>query len=253
MAARSLTREPTSCWPTGTIRPRTSEPKHQLTAYRAFTRRDLSDNLVPWTRHAGNRAGRGPGRASSRGLGRHVAAPVRMARAAAAQCLAHRSPRDRLRFQLMVLWCRERLGANSLPTAIGGYRQFRRAFPAEGVRVVATIRHASETRAVADIEFLDARGAVVARIDGVRVRHRPSLNQAFRRNQLASVAHVLGRVTCQVTPGAQPVREPRVWNYQELSETTLSRPAPRLAGPRGVRGPGAREVIRFSICPVPSS
>ena len=87
-------------------------------------------------------------------------------------------------FQLVVLWCRERLGANSLPTAIGGYRQFRRAFPAEGVRVVAEIRQASDTRAVADIEFLDAQGELVARLDAYECVVDSSLNQAFRRNQL---------------------------------------------------------------------
>jgi acyl transferase domain-containing protein len=88
-------------------------------------------------------------------------------------------------FQLVVLWSRERLGANSLPTAIGGYRQFRRAFPAEGVRVVAQIRHASDTRAVADIEFFDAEGALVARLDAYECVVDLSLNQAFRRNRLA--------------------------------------------------------------------
>jgi acyl transferase domain-containing protein/NADP-dependent 3-hydroxy acid dehydrogenase YdfG len=87
-------------------------------------------------------------------------------------------------FQLMVVWCRERLGANSLPTAIGGYRQYRRAFPADGVRVVAQIRHSSETRAIADIEFLDASGAVVARLDGYECVVDVSLNEAFRRSQL---------------------------------------------------------------------
>ncbi len=87
-------------------------------------------------------------------------------------------------FQLVVLWCRERLGANSLPTAIGGYRQFRRAFPAEGVRIVAEIRQASDARAVADIEFLDAHGELVARFDSYECVVDASLNQAFRRNQL---------------------------------------------------------------------
>ena len=47
-------------------------------------------------------------------------------------------------FQLVVLWCSEQLGANSLPAAVGGYRQFRRAFPAGGVRVLAEIRHATD-------------------------------------------------------------------------------------------------------------
>ncbi len=32
-------------------------------------------------------------------------------------------------FQLVVLWCSEQLGANSLPVSIGGYRQFRRCMP----------------------------------------------------------------------------------------------------------------------------
>ena len=64
-------------------------------------------------------------------------------------------------FQLVVLWCRDRRGANSLPTSVGRYRQFRREFPTEGVRVQAEIRHASDTRAVADIEFLDSYGELV--------------------------------------------------------------------------------------------
>ena len=84
----------------------------------------------------------------------------------------------------MVLWCRHRLGANSLPTAIGGYRQFRRSFPADGVRVVAEIRQTSDARAVADIDFLDAKNELVARLASYECVIDASLNQAFRRNQL---------------------------------------------------------------------
>ena len=54
--------------------------------------------------------------------------------------------------QLVILWGREALGKNSLPTAFGSYRQYRRSFPGDGVRVVARIRQASEHRAVAEIE-----------------------------------------------------------------------------------------------------
>jgi len=94
-------------------------------------------------------------------------------------------------FQLVVLWCSEQLGANSLPASIGGYRQFRRSFPADGVRVLAEIRQASDTRAVADIEFLDARGDLVARLDSYECVIDTSLNQAFRRNQLVHRVHVI--------------------------------------------------------------
>jgi len=94
-------------------------------------------------------------------------------------------------FQLVVLWCSEQLRANSLPVAIGAYRQFRPAFPAGGVRVLAEIRHASDTRAVDDVEFLDAGGELVARLDSYECVIDSSLNQAFRRNQLVHRVHVI--------------------------------------------------------------
>jgi hypothetical protein len=87
-------------------------------------------------------------------------------------------------FQLLVLWCRDRLGANSLPTAIGSYRQFRGRFPADGVRVVAEIRQATDARAVTDIEFLDANCELVAQMGSYECVVDSSLNQAFRRNRL---------------------------------------------------------------------
>ncbi len=94
-------------------------------------------------------------------------------------------------FQLVVLWCSEQLGANSLPAAVRKYRQFRRAFPADGVRVLAEIRRATDTRAVADVEFLDSGGELVARIDSYECVIDSSLNQAFRRNQLVHREHVI--------------------------------------------------------------
>jgi NAD(P)-dependent dehydrogenase (short-subunit alcohol dehydrogenase family)/acyl carrier protein len=93
-------------------------------------------------------------------------------------------------FQVMVLWCRQRSGTNSLPTAVGAYRQFRRRFPAEGVRVVIEVRQAGDHRAVADVEFVDDRGDLVARIDGYECVADASLNQAFQRNRLARTREV---------------------------------------------------------------
>jgi hypothetical protein len=90
-------------------------------------------------------------------------------------------------FQLMVLWTRERFGASSLPTAVGAYRQFRRAFPSERVRVLASVQHSSEHKALADFEFIDEQGSLVARIESYECVIDPSLNQAFRRNRLAQM------------------------------------------------------------------
>ncbi len=90
-------------------------------------------------------------------------------------------------FQLVVLWTREHLGSNSLPTAIGAYRQFRKAFPAQGVRVLASVRDHSRHRAVADIELVDAEGKLVARIEGYECVIDSALNHAFRRNRLSQL------------------------------------------------------------------
>jgi NAD(P)-dependent dehydrogenase (short-subunit alcohol dehydrogenase family) len=90
-------------------------------------------------------------------------------------------------FQAMVLWSFERLGACSLPTAVGRYRQFRRGYPPERVRVVARVTQAAERSGRADIAFLDADGTLVAMIDNYECVIDASLNQAFRRNELVQV------------------------------------------------------------------
>ena len=90
-------------------------------------------------------------------------------------------------FQLLVLWTRKRLGSSSLPTGVGAYRQFRKAFPAEGVRMLAAVRQHNGHRAVADIEFLDTQAHPVARIESYECVIDASLNQAFRRNRLSQL------------------------------------------------------------------
>jgi NAD(P)-dependent dehydrogenase (short-subunit alcohol dehydrogenase family) len=90
-------------------------------------------------------------------------------------------------FQMMILWSVERTGSGSLPTFIGRYRQFRRAFPAEGVRVVARVTEASSHKARADVDFVDERGDLVARIDDYECVIDASLKAAFRRNRAAQV------------------------------------------------------------------
>jgi len=91
-------------------------------------------------------------------------------------------------FQLLVLWCRDQLGANSLPTGLRAIRLYKSHFPAEGVRIVAEIREAIETRAVADIEFLDADEDLVARLEGYECVIDQSLNEAFCHNELLATA-----------------------------------------------------------------
>jgi hypothetical protein len=89
-------------------------------------------------------------------------------------------------FQLVVLWTRDQLGASSLPTAVGRYRQFRPDFGAGGVRVVAEILQAADARAVAEIEFVDDRGELIARLESYECVVDASLGQAFRRNRLTA-------------------------------------------------------------------
>jgi acyl transferase domain-containing protein/NAD(P)-dependent dehydrogenase (short-subunit alcohol dehydrogenase family) len=87
-------------------------------------------------------------------------------------------------FQMMILWSFDQYGAGSLPTSVGRYRQYRRSFPAAGVRVVARVSKKSEHRALADIDFQDGDGNVIARMTDYECVIDASLNQAFRGNQL---------------------------------------------------------------------
>ena len=90
-------------------------------------------------------------------------------------------------FQLMILWSIERTGSGSLPTFVGRYRQLRRGFPAGGVRVVARVTEAGPHKARADIDFVDAQGGAVARIEDYECVIDASLRSAFRRNRAAQV------------------------------------------------------------------
>jgi NAD(P)-dependent dehydrogenase (short-subunit alcohol dehydrogenase family) len=91
-------------------------------------------------------------------------------------------------FQLMVLWCLEQHGAPSLPCLLQRYRQYRRSFPAGGVQAVATLTRASGMHALADIDYRDSLGQVVARLEGYECVIDPALRRAFRRRTRVAAA-----------------------------------------------------------------
>jgi len=88
-------------------------------------------------------------------------------------------------FQGMILWTFENSGACSLPNSAASYRQYAAAFPAAGVRIVARVTSSSDHGARADIDFVDANGVLVARLEGYESTVDKSLNEAFRRTELS--------------------------------------------------------------------
>jgi NAD(P)-dependent dehydrogenase (short-subunit alcohol dehydrogenase family) len=90
-------------------------------------------------------------------------------------------------FQLMILWSLQQRGAPGLPCFAARYRQYRRAFPAGAVRVLAHVTHAASHQARADLDFLDAKGALVARLEGYEWAFDPSLRRAFGRRRVGAV------------------------------------------------------------------
>ena len=89
-------------------------------------------------------------------------------------------------FQLMILWSFERFGSGSLPSFAGRYRQFQENFPATGAQIVIRVTAEREHGASADMEFLDrTTGKLIARLEGYECIIDPSLERAFRRNQLS--------------------------------------------------------------------
>ena len=89
-------------------------------------------------------------------------------------------------FQLLILWSFAERGVGSLPTGFGSFRLFRRAFPKDGVRVLARIVKAGRHAATADVEFRDRQGRLVALLERGEFVLDATLEDAFRRNRLGS-------------------------------------------------------------------
>jgi hypothetical protein len=87
--------------------------------------------------------------------------------------------------QLLILWGFEQHGTGSLPCHIARYRQYRRAFPADGVRVTAQVTRSGELSVTADLEFVDGEGGLIARLEGCECTFDAGLIQAFRRNRIS--------------------------------------------------------------------
>jgi acyl transferase domain-containing protein/NADP-dependent 3-hydroxy acid dehydrogenase YdfG len=83
-------------------------------------------------------------------------------------------------FQMASLWCYEQHGTVSLPSHAQAYRQYRAAFPADGVTIVLEVREATARKLRGDLFFLDADGVLVARLTGLEAVMDPLLNRAFK-------------------------------------------------------------------------
>jgi hypothetical protein len=88
-------------------------------------------------------------------------------------------------FQFMILWSFAQHGSGSLPCFAGRYRQYRRAFPIGPTRIAIRVTRDNGSFARADIDFLDADGSLVARMQDYECVIDRQLDQAFRRNQLS--------------------------------------------------------------------
>ncbi|MFP4445806.1 MAG: SDR family NAD(P)-dependent oxidoreductase, partial [Desulfosudaceae bacterium] len=69
-------------------------------------------------------------------------------------------------FQLAIVWSYENTGTRCLPVGLARFRQFRPAFPAEGVTVILEVRERTKHKLRGDFIFLDPEGVVVARMEG---------------------------------------------------------------------------------------
>ncbi|MBU2575408.1 MAG: SDR family NAD(P)-dependent oxidoreductase, partial [Elusimicrobia bacterium] len=87
-------------------------------------------------------------------------------------------------FQAMILWTFENSGACSLPNSAASYRQFSSRFPANGVRVIARVARSAEHDSAADIDFIDDKGILVARLEGYECTVDKALNDAFLKKTL---------------------------------------------------------------------
>ncbi|HNX77807.1 MAG TPA: SDR family NAD(P)-dependent oxidoreductase [Candidatus Rifleibacterium sp.] len=91
-------------------------------------------------------------------------------------------------YQLMILWTTQACGAPSLPGYARHYRQYVTSFKGADVVLVARARRQGAMMASADIDFVDANGRLLARIEGYESTLNENLKNAFKLRTLNGAA-----------------------------------------------------------------
>jgi hypothetical protein len=92
-------------------------------------------------------------------------------------------------FQMAIVWCFEQTGKVCLPSYARAYRQYRSAFPSDGVTAVMSVTASSQHKMVADFTFLDDDRQVVATLTGYEATIDASLIHSFKNNGLTPFFH----------------------------------------------------------------
>jgi acyl transferase domain-containing protein/NAD(P)-dependent dehydrogenase (short-subunit alcohol dehydrogenase family) len=87
--------------------------------------------------------------------------------------------------QMAIIWCFEERKTLSLPSYSASYRQYRDAFPTDGVTAVLEVKDVTEHKMTGDFTFLDSDDVVVARLTGYEAVMDDSLFKAFKSKHAA--------------------------------------------------------------------
>jgi len=88
-------------------------------------------------------------------------------------------------YQLMILWTTQACGAPSLPGYAKRYRQYASGFGSSPVTISANTRRSGAMMAAADIDFIDAKGQLIARLEGYECTMNENLRNAFKLRSVA--------------------------------------------------------------------
>ena len=83
-------------------------------------------------------------------------------------------------FQMAIVWCHEQAGMVCLPVSFKSFRQYRTAFPADGVTAVLAVTNRTSRKMGGDVFFLDGNGAMVACMTGFEAVMDKSLGAVFK-------------------------------------------------------------------------
>ncbi|NCB39703.1 MAG: SDR family NAD(P)-dependent oxidoreductase, partial [Erysipelotrichia bacterium] len=83
-------------------------------------------------------------------------------------------------YQLMILWTTQAYGLPSLPGYAKKYRQYVSSFTSNEIVISARTRRSGTMMALADIDFIDHNGNLLARIEGYECTMNENLNNAFK-------------------------------------------------------------------------